>query len=291
MRQTDGRIVEPGTLYLVGTPIGNLGDVTRRSEAVLAAVDVILCEDTRVTGMLLQAIHVDRPKEAFHQHNTMRRLPSIISRLQAGQAMALVSDRGMPTVSDPGRELVEACHREGIAVSVIPGASALTVAFAGSGYSHPLLFWGFLPARGKERREALQGVAETVITQVFYEAPHRLTATITDFSEVLGEEREITVARELTKPYEQFWQGTLAEASRQIAGFRGELVLLLAPIDKARIKTRIDEPSPQLWLALQALVEEALAHGEPVTDAVRRIASQFRVPRRDLYDLVKGHDD
>ncbi len=280
--------LESGTLYVVGTPIGNLGDLTRRSQEILSAVDLVLCEDTRVTGLLLKSLEIDRPKESFHQHNTMKRLPSILRRLQTGQTIALVSDRGMPAISDPGRELVEACHRHGIKISVIPGVSAVTAAFSGSGYSHPFVFWGFLPARGKERRQVLERVAETGSTQIFYESPHRLQETLEDLGQCLGSDRAITIARELTKPYEEFWQGQLAEALGQVSRFRGELVLLLAPGEGA--VSRIASPSPMLWQALDALVQEHIRLGRSSAEAIRLVAAQFHVARRTLYDRVLRQD-
>lgn len=279
--------IEPGTLYVVATPIGNLGDISTRALAVLRAVDAILCEDTRVTGLLCQTLGVDRPKEAFHEHNTMKRLGGVIQRLHQGQTLALVSDRGMPAVSDPGQELVQACHREGIRVSVIPGASAVTTAFAGSGYPHPFVFWGFLPARGKERRQALDRVAEVPHTQILYEAPHRLALTLEDLAEQLGGEQEITIARELTKPYEEFFQGSLALGLAQVDQFRGELVLILPA--NGHHDERLATPSPTLWNALEILVDEHVQRGDEQKEAIRRVAAQFRVPRRELYDRMQRH--
>ena len=279
--------VEPGRLYIVATPIGNLADVTFRAQSVLAAVDVILCEDTRVTGILCHALGIDRPKEAFHEHNAAKRVPGLIRRLEAGETFALVSDRGMPTVSDPGRELVAACHQSKIPISVIPGPSALTTAFAGSGYPHPWVFWGFLPSHGRQRHEALERVEETAMTQILYEAPHRLGLTLADLSERLGPSRQLTIARELTKPYEEFWQGTLETARAQEDDrFRGELVLVIAPGLNHRKPRRTEPESPQLWLALEALVYEHVGQGDSESEAIRRVASQFRLPRRALYEKV-----
>ncbi len=281
--------VVAGGLYVVATPIGNLADTSFRARAVLSQVDAILCEDTRVTGLYCQALGIDRPKESFHQHNAMKRVEAIINRLKAGQTLALVSDRGLPTVSDPGRELVQACRDAGIWVSVVPGPSAVTTAFAGSGYSHPFVFWGFLPAVGQKRRQALEDVAESLYTQIFYEAPHRLQSTLADFERVLGSERELTVARELTKPYEEFWSGTVQSAlvASEQGRFRGEMVLVLAPVGP-RHPARLSPASDAFWAALVALVSEYVDQGLSDAEAIRRVAAQFRVPRRTVYKKVHG---
>jgi 16S rRNA (cytidine1402-2'-O)-methyltransferase len=216
----------------------------------------------------------------------MKRIPAIIDRLQQGESFALVSDRGMPTVSDPGAELVAECHRAEIAVSVIPGPSALTVAFAGSGYPHPFVFWGFLPSHGKERRMAIDRLATNVLTQIIYEAPHRLEATLSDLRDALGGGHGLTIARELTKPYEEFWQGPIDEALSSVPRFRGELVLVLAPLPQAAEPARLAAPSPALWQALEVLVEDYIREGQSESEAIRRVAAQFRVARRALYERV-----
>lgn len=254
---------------------------------VLAAVDLVLAEDTRVVGTLLKAFDIVGAKMSFHQHNAAQRIPGLIERLKAGATIALVSDRGTPAISDPGRELVAACHDAGLPVRVVPGPSALTTAFAGSGFPHPFVFWGFLPRSGKTRRETLRRVEETDCTQVFYEAPHRLKDTLAALREALGRDRRIVVARELTKPYEEFWPGTLAQAEAAAERFRGEIVLVVGPPETPRERAH-RQPSAALMAALAVLVEEAVQDGLAENEAIRRVAQQFGLARRILYQALKG---
>lgn len=253
---------------------------------VLAEVDLILAEDTRVAGTLLKAFDISGAKASFHQHNAGQRIPGIIRRIKDGAAVALVSDRGTPAISDPGRELVAACHLSGLPVRVVPGPSALTAAFAGSGFPHPFVFWGFLPRTGKARREALERVEDVRCTQIFYEAPHRLKETLEALGSILGEDRRLVVARELTKPYEEFWPGTLGEAISVAERFRGEIVLVLGPEESAGEPAR-REPTSALLSALEVLVDEAVRSGVPQNEAIRRVAHEFGLARRTLYHAMK----
>ncbi len=227
--------VQPGTLYIVGSPIGNLSDASERSKSVLSAVDVVACEDTRVTGLLLAKWGISAKKTSFHEHNTQAKLPYLLQCLREGQTIALVSDAGMPCISDPGTALVAACHASEIPVTVIPGPTAVMTALAGSGMpALPLHFEGFLPARGKERKMRLQAVLQahqSGSTVVLYEAPHRLEKTLSDLTQMGMNRVDCCVARELTKRYETFFRSTVEAALSHLADYpaRGEYVLVLGP--------------------------------------------------------------
>lgn len=275
--------MKPGTLYLVGTPIGNLSDFSPRAAEVLREVDAILAEDTRQAGILCQAFAIETPKIAFHRHNAERRIPEIVERLGRGDALALVTDRGMPAVSDPGAELVDRLWREDIPFAVVPGPTALTTAFAGSGYPHPFVFWGFLPTAAKARRVTLAEMAAVRHTQILYEAPHRLEKTLDRLARTLGGDREITIGRELTKQFEEFWRGTLAEAKGLEHLAKGELVLVLAPVGQASLPP----PDPGEWEELVDRVVERTSAGWHEKEAIADLASQFGVNKRELYRLVQ----
>ncbi|MBX5467094.1 MAG: 16S rRNA (cytidine(1402)-2'-O)-methyltransferase [Firmicutes bacterium] len=275
--------IEPGVLYLVPTPIGNLGDWSPRARAVVSAVDLVLAEDTREFRVLCTALGiVPAAVWSFHQHNVGQRLPAVLDRLRQGQAVALVADRGMPAVSDPGQELVAAALREGLRVSPLPGPSAAVAAFAASGFPHPFVFWGFLPARGRARAEALSAVAATPWTQVLYEAPHRLERTLADLANLVGEEREVAVVREISKRFEEVWRGSLRAARLHAGGWRGELVLVVAP--KSPQGRDVAEPD---WDRLLEAVRRATASGQSLRDAVRTVAAEAGVSRRLLYQRAQ----
>ena len=205
--------VQPGVLYVVATPIGNLEDMTFRAIAILQSADVIAAEDTRHTGKLLHHFQITTPQISYHDHNRLSRLPEVLERLQDGQKIALVTDAGMPGISDPGYELVKACAEAGIVVVPIPGACAVVAALSAAGLpTDRFVFEGFLPVKGQERRDRLEEIQSEARTLVFYEAPHRVRTTLQDLAEALGADRAIVLGRELTKLHEQFWRGTLAGA-------------------------------------------------------------------------------
>jgi 16S rRNA (cytidine1402-2'-O)-methyltransferase len=221
-----------GRLEVVATPIGNLQDLSERARAALERADVIAAEDTRHTLTLLQHIGVSRPLLSLHAHNEAQRVPELIARLEAGEVVALVSDAGTPLLSDPGFGLVRAAASVGIDVGVIPGPSAITAALAVAGLpTDRFCFEGFLSAHGRERRTQLESLASETRTLVFFEAPHRIAATLEALAEVFGAERRGAVARELTKVHETIYRGTLAELidrSRQDENFqRGEITLVI----------------------------------------------------------------
>jgi 16S rRNA (cytidine1402-2'-O)-methyltransferase len=216
----------------VATPIGNLADLSPRAQEVLRAAAVIAAEDTRRTLQLLKSVGIVRPLISLYEHNEAQRVPQLLARLEAGETVALVSDAGTPLLSDPGFELVRAAARAGFTVQAIPGASAITTALAAAGLpAQRFCFEGFLPARGAERRAALAALAHEPRTLVFFEAPHRIIATLTDMVAEFGAQREAVVARELTKVHESIYRGTLAQllASAQAdENFaRGEITLVL----------------------------------------------------------------
>ena len=212
-----------GVLYVVGTPIGNLEDMTFRAVRILQTVDAIAAEDTRHTGKLLQHFQIKTPQISCHQHNIQSRLPGLLERLHTGQKLALVTDAGMPGISDPGYELVQACVSEGILVVPIPGPTAAITALSASGLpTDRFCFEGFLPVKGVERRERLVALQPEARTMILYEAPHRLRQTLKDLADALGIDRSTVVSRELTKRYETFWRGTLAESNRSFCSGRSK---------------------------------------------------------------------
>jgi 16S rRNA (cytidine1402-2'-O)-methyltransferase len=276
--QTDPK---PSTLYIVGTPIGNLEDITFRAVRILQNVDLIAAEDTRHTGKLLQHLQVKTPQISYHEHNRTSRIPQLLEDLHNGKAIALVSDAGMPGISDPGYELVKACVEAGISVVPIPGASAAITALSAAGLpTDRFVFEGFLPAKGQQRREYLEVLETETRTLIFYESPHRLRDTLQDLAEVWGSDRQIVLARELTKLYEEFWRGTIEEA---IAHYQqrepqGEYTILVA--GKPPSKTQLTEA--QLKAELQQLISQGISRSQ----ASRQLAKYTSLNRRQVYQLA-----
>jgi len=219
-----------GTLYLVATPIGNLDDLSVRAADVLCGVDLVAAEDTRRTGVLLKKVGATAPQISYHDHNAARRVPSLIERLQGGQSIALVSDAGTPTVSDPGFRLVRAAREEGLEVVPIPGASAVLAALSGSGLpTDRFVFLGFLPPRPGRARRLLQQVESLPMTLVLFVSPHKVARTLLMLREVLGD-RDACLCRELTKIHETFDRGTLAELGERYGQgkVKGEITLVIS---------------------------------------------------------------
>lgn len=278
--------IQPGTLYIVGTPIGNLEDMTFRAIEVLRKVDRIAAEDTRHTGKLLHHFQITTPQISYHDHNRQSRLPELIDRLQQGQSIALVSDAGMPGISDPGYELVKACASEGIPTVPIPGACAVVTALSAAGLpTDRFAFEGFLPAKGQDRQARLEALQSETRTIVFYEAPHRLQQTLQDLSQILGSDRSIVLARELTKLHEQFWRGTLEEAMAhyQTREPQGEFTLVIAGC-----QTELPILSET---ALKAELQHLLQQGLSRSQASRQLANQTPLSRRQLYQLALSLPD
>ncbi len=257
-----------GTLYLVATPIGNLGDFSPRAVAALEEADFIAAEDTRVTVKLLNHFGIKKPMVSYHQHNCVTAGRAVLERLLAGESCALVTDAGTPAVSDPGEDLVKLCAENDVPVTSIPGCCALISALAVSGLATGrFTFEGFLPVSKKSRREQLQSLAGETRTMIFYEAPHKLQTTLADLLEAFGD-RPITLCRELTKLHEEVRRTTLAQAAAyyQENAPRGEFALVLAGAER---------PAPSV-LTLEdavALVLERRDNGQGMKDAVRQVAA------------------
>jgi len=275
----------PGSLYLVATPIGNLEDITVRALRILREVHWIACEDTRRTAALLQRHGGSTPLISYHEHNERQRAPELVAALERGESGALVSDAGTPLVSDPGFRLVAAAVARGIRVVPVPGPSAVLAALAGSGVPcDEFLFAGFLPARGAQRRRALERLRSEPRTIVLFEAPHRLAASLADAAEILGP-RPAAMARELTKIYEEFRRGTLAElaASVRSAEPRGEITLVIGPPAAGSqapcLSSSCSEP-----VSLSTRVAELMeAEGITRNAALKRAARERGIKRSDAY--------
>lgn len=271
-----------GTLYVVATPLGNLGDLTARAAEVLRQVPVVAAEDTRRSQGLLSHLGAHPRLISFHAHSPDKRITSLLERLDAGDDVALVTDAGTPGVSDPGAELVEAARAAGVLVVPIPGVSAVTAALSASGLpADRYLFLGFLPRKGSERRRLLAQAAGAGCTVVFYEAPPRLVGLLEDLAEVAGGGRKAVVARELTKMYEEFRTGTLEELVLAYAGEppRGEITVLLEGGDPS---SAADVEGPDLV----AVATRLLAEGETRKDAVRILVELHGVARNEAYRIV-----
>jgi len=239
-----------GMLYVAATPIGNLEDITLRALRVLKEADLIACEDTRQTQKLLSHYGIEKPTVSYHEHNEAERATELVVRLEQGATIALVSDAGMPGISDPGYRVVALAVERGIQVIPIPGAVAFASALAASGLpTDAFRFNGFLPAKSGQRKEALEAVRSSSLTEIFYEAPHRLIAALSDVIAVLGAERPVVVARELTKIHEEFVRGTAGDVLRQFESrpgeVKGEIVLLIGKgsspvVAKVNARERLD---------------------------------------------------
>jgi len=219
-----------GTLYVVATPIGNLEDITYRAVRVLREADLIACEDTRHTAKLLQHYGIDKATVSYHEHNEARRAEELLAKLRLGLNVAQVSDAGMPGISDPGYRVIKLAIENGVAVVPVPGASAVIAALAGSGLpTEAFEFHGFLPARSGQRRSVLESFRNAQNTIIVYEAPHRAVETLQDIVAILGEERPLVLARELTKMHEEFLRGTAGELLRRVKSreIKGEITLLI----------------------------------------------------------------
>ena len=219
----------PGKLFIVGTPIGNLEDITLRAVRVLREADVVAAEDTRRTGVLLAHFDIHKPMVSCHEFNEARRAAELLQKLHNGARVAMVSDAGMPTLSDPGLRLVRAALEAGIAMEIVPGPSAITAAVAGSGLAaEPFLFYGFLPHKSAQRRKVLAALAPLPWTLVFFESPHRVVKSLTDLRDVLGN-RRVVLARELTKKFEEFARGDLDGLLKMLENrtVKGEITLVV----------------------------------------------------------------
>lgn len=265
-------------LYLVAGPIGNLGDIGQRALDVLRRVDMIACEDTRVTRKLLVAHGIDRPLLSYHDHNAERVRPKLIEAMKAGKSVALITDAGSPLVSDPGYKLVRAALDAGLEPTAIPGPSAPLVALAVAGLpSDRFLFAGFLPAKAKARRDTLAELSAVPATLIFFESAKRLPASLVDLAEVMGEARPAAVARELTKRFEEVRRDSLGALAAHYADAgppKGEVTLVIGPPPVA---------SPPDEAELDIMLRKALA-GASLRDAVAAVAKASGLPRRQVYE-------
>ncbi|NJN61662.1 MAG: 16S rRNA (cytidine(1402)-2'-O)-methyltransferase [Coleofasciculaceae cyanobacterium RL_1_1] len=272
-----------GTLYVVGTPIGNLEDMTFRAVRILQEVDAIAAEDTRHTARLLQHFQITTRQLSYHQHNRTKQTPRLIERLQRGESIAVVTDAGMPGISDPGGDLVAACVAVGIGVVPVPGVSASITALSVSGLdSDRFAFDGFLPTKTKPRRLSLEALARETRTTILYEAPHRIRQTLVDLARVCGDDRQVAIGRELTKRYEEIWRGSLAAAVElyDTRKPQGEYTLTIAGALPTEMPTLSEV---ELKLELQRLIgEEGLSRSQ----ACQQLAQQTQQSRRELYQLA-----
>ena len=265
-----------GTLYLVATPIGNLEDITFRAVRTLREADLIACEDTRQTRKLLDHYGIAKPLVSYHEHNEAARAEELVTKMQAGGSVALVSDAGMPLVSDPGYRVVHAAIAAGIPVVPVPGPSAVVAALAASGLpTDAFAFSGFLPAKSGQRARLLESLREETATQVFYEAPHRIMAALADVETILGE-RPVVVARELTKVHEEFVRGTAGEVRAKLAArpaVKGEITLLIG---------KATAPAAEAT-SLEDAVAAYVRGGMSSMEAIKKVARERRISKRDVY--------
>jgi 16S rRNA (cytidine1402-2'-O)-methyltransferase len=303
-REHDSETVEPGcvpseipslsaahalapgpALYLVATPIGNLEDITLRAIRVLKEVDVIACEDTRQTQKLLNHYGVRTRTISYHEHNEMTRASELVKEMQEGASVALVTDAGMPGISDPGFRLISLAIRHHLPVVPIPGASAFLAALVASGMpTDSFRFSGFLPAKRGERRAALEAIQTSPRTQVFYEAPHRIVEALADVCEVLGNSRHVVVAREVTKLHEEFLRGRAGEVLETLKardGVKGEITLLIGKAEENESRGAADAP---VRLSMRQRIEQIMAE-EKVDEkaALKKVAKERGISKSEAY--------
>lgn len=274
-----------GTLFLCGTPIGNLGDASTRLKETLAEVDLVAAEDTRESLKLLNHFEIKNKLFSYHEHNKLEAGPILVKRMLAGESVALVSDAGMPGISDPGEDLVKLCIEAGVEIIPVPGPSAAITALVVSGLPcDRFVFEGFLPKGKKEKRQRLAEIKDEVRTMIFYEAPHRLLEFLEELEEALGN-REASVSRELTKKFEEHRRGTLSELRAYFTekGVRGEFVIVLRGSDENFI-----EKSQKKWdnITVAEHVLQYINEGLDKKDAIKQVAVDRGLPKREVYQLV-----
>lgn len=274
-----------GTLYLVPTPIGNLEDMTFRAIRILNEVDLIASEDTRNTQKLLNHFEIKTSQISFHEHNSQERIGQLIERLKAGSDIAQVSDAGMPSISDPGHDLVVACIESRISVVPLPGANAALTALIASGLSpQPFYFYGFLPRKKKDQIEALEELNQRPETVILYESPHRLKEVLKNMGTVLGDTRKIVLCRELTKRYEEFIRGTLSEVQEwaQTSEIRGEFCLIVEGNSEGSLFPEEDMSWNTLTIQehVQLMMEE---HNLRSKEAIKEVAKIRELKKQEVY--------
>ncbi|XP_010539186.1 PREDICTED: uncharacterized protein LOC104813319, partial [Tarenaya hassleriana] len=269
-------------LYLVGTPIGNLEDITLRALRVLRSADVILSEDTRHSGKLLQYYNIKAPLLSYHKFNEAQREQKVLKRLKQGEIVALISDAGTPGISDPGTELAKACVQENIDVIPIPGPCAVVAALSASGLdTDEFTFVGFLPKHAGSRRERLLVSANEMRTQIFYVPPHKLSQFLEETSSYFDESRHCVVAREITKLHEEFWRGTLGEAKEAflIRQPKGEITLLI----EGKEETKVEMPTES---ELEEELRRLISDGQTLSSAVKTVAERTSTRKKTVYSLA-----
>jgi 16S rRNA (cytidine1402-2'-O)-methyltransferase len=273
-----------GTLYVVATPIGNLEDITLRALRVLREVDVIAAEDTRRTARLLSHHGITSRTISFHEHNTRSRVPQLISRLEAGEAIAIVTDAGTPGVSDPGLELVQAAIERGIPVDPIPGASAPLTALIASGFPMvPFTVFGFAPSRSKARFKWLEAIAQTAHTFSFFETPHRIQPTLREAQHLFGE-RPIIAGRELTKMHQEFLRGTASELAERISEPRGEFTLVVGPAIKSKENNSIEMTDAEVVSEFCRITNNSGGSRRAVINQLAKISGRSA---KDIYSAIE----
>ncbi|MFC7443381.1 16S rRNA (cytidine(1402)-2'-O)-methyltransferase [Laceyella putida] len=290
-RQKSFTTENKGMLYIVGTPIGNLGDMSERAQEVLREVDLIAAEDTRHTRKLLNHFQLSTPMVSYHEHNELKRGAELVEKLKEGMKIALVSDAGLPGISDPGEEIVGQAVAEGIPVVPIPGPNAALTALVASGLpAQPFLFLGFLPRASKERKVELEKWKASPATLLFYEAPHRLIEMLTDLLDVLGN-RRAAITRELTKKHEEWLRGKLVDCLSYVKeqGPRGEYTIVIEGAgDEA---WRAEEPDAW-WegLSLAEHVHAYMSQGNSKKEAISQTAKDRALPKREVYNMYHKED-
>ena len=280
---SNGRLEpEQRVLYIVGTPIGNLSDLSNRAKSVLSSVSCIACEDTRRSGLLLKSFNAKTPLLSFHKHNIQTRIPEIIRLLEEGKSVAVISDAGLPGISDPGEELVSITKSKGYKVLCIPGPCAATTALVTSGLpTNRFCFEGFLPAKAKDRKKVLQGLSKEERTTIIYESPHKLLKLLDELSHMCGSNRALEVSRELTKRYEENIGSTIGQVINHFQNHKpkGEFTLVLGGASK---KSENDKTYIELISEIQSLIDG----GKSPSVSIREISEKYSYPKRLLYKKI-----
>ncbi|HFI0695504.1 TPA: 16S rRNA (cytidine(1402)-2'-O)-methyltransferase [Streptococcus suis] len=272
-----------GSLFLVPTPIGNLQDMTFRAIQTLKDVDMIAAEDTRNTGLLLKHFEIETRQISFHEHNAHEKIPVLIDWLKSGQSIAQVSDAGLPSISDPGHDLVKAAIAEDIPVVALPGASAGITALIASGLApQPHIFYGFLPRKAGQQKDFFQEKRAYPETQIFYESPYRVADTLDNMLSVYGN-RQVTVVRELTKLYEEFQRGTISDVLGYLKDnpLKGECLIIVAGAGEEELPSIED-------VDLKAEVEKEIAAGRKPNQAIKEVAKRYQLKKQEVYDVYHG---
>ena len=276
-----------GTLYLCGTPIGNLGDMTLRAIDTLKECDIIAAEDTRNTLKLLNHFDIQKPLVSYHEHNKFQKGPELIEKLKSGLNIALVTDAGMPGISDPGADMVRLCAEEGVPVTACPGPTAFSTALVLSGLdSRRFIFEGFLPADKKEKAQVLKSIERETRTVIFYEAPHRLKSTLKELLDSAGD-RQAACVREITKKFEEVKKGTLKSLLEYYTENepKGEFVIVIGGVDIEELKK--EEIASWESISVEEHVEKYISQGMSEKDAMKQAAKDRGVTKRDYYAVLK----